>query len=110
MTINKFKDRLIFYRDSFTDDIPEDVVHSSSAKTHDQKGWKVRKGWFTQLAFLFELALLDKLVTENLILKIKEDLTFIRSKDFNQRLTTKADITRLNKTINLILKALEQSS
>jgi len=110
MTLDKFKERLVFYRDCFTDEIPEDVVHSSSTKTHDQKGWKVRKGWFTQLAFLFELALLDKLIPENTIPKIKEDLTFIRSKEFNLRLTTKTDITRLNKTINLILKAIEQSS
>ncbi len=105
MTTDKFKQRLIFYRDSFTNEIPTELVHSTSAKA-GSKGWKVRKGWFTQLAFLLELAILDNLIPKSILKSVKFEIKFIRSKEFNSRLTNSEDIDRIDKCINLILQTL----
>lgn len=106
MTADKFKERLVFYRDSFTNEIPTELVHSTSPKV-EGKGWKVRKGWFTQLAFLLELAILDKLIPKAILKDVKSEVKFVRSKQFNSRLTNAEDIEGMDKCINLVLQALD---
>lgn len=94
-------DKLRYLRDSFSDEIPEEVVHSTSPN----KKFKVRKGWFQGVTATLERALDEGFVANHDIeLQVKDFVEEYLSQDFKDKpLTEASDIFEANKIINLVL-------
>jgi len=99
--------KLEHFRDDFGDEIPAEVVHSSSP---DNK-FKARRGWFHLVAGHLKYGLEDGYIKDPVLKeKVEDFLKWCVEGDFKKggdaRLTTEEDIAKANEVINSVLGSL----
>jgi len=94
-------DRLRKFRDLYSNEIPDEIIHGLEFK------YKVRKNWFNGVAATLELMILTGQILEpELAREVKEFIDFCAKTLSKKQLTEKEDIDRGNLIINKVLASL----
>ncbi|MDD5147284.1 MAG: hypothetical protein PHV63_01870 [Candidatus Daviesbacteria bacterium] len=96
----EFREDLIRYRGGYSDEIPEEILHSTSPNNN----FKVRKSWFQGLVAHLENGIVFGEITEpDTIRKVERGLRRFTSERFRQKVrTTRRDIQYANLLIELV--------
>ena len=98
--------RLRHFKDDYSDEIPETILHSTSSNPPPL--YKVRKAWFQSLSSTFNQVKRAKITIDTTLTgKIRAFQAMIHDLAFKQRLTTKEDIDQANEIIDELIEALE---
>lgn len=93
------KDRLRHLRDDWSDEIPDEIIHSTSPN----KAFKVRVGWFQGVTATLEAAL-EQIDDPALEAEVTRFVNYYTSDVFKaQELTKASDIFAANRIINRVL-------
>ncbi len=102
-------EKLKHLRDDYSDEIPAEMVHSSSP----ERMFKVRRSWFHSLLVRLEVGLMDGVIKDPEVVSKVEEFTQWAKEDFRVRdelrVTTREDIEKANDTISCVLNSLEPS-
>lgn len=98
---------LRFLNDSFSSEVPENILHSTSPNNR----FKVRKNWFQGLIADFEHAIeyLNPQKDSDLKNEINNFLNDYAKPEFTNRLTTSEDIRKADDLLNKVMSALEEN-
>ncbi len=105
--IQKMIAKLSHLKNDFSEDIPKEIIHSTSKNAGT---YKVRKVWFTMLTLLLNDIMYREhlLNNEKLTKKIKDYKQKVTNSQFNTRLTTREDINEANTLIDEVVAELEK--
>ncbi len=94
-------DKLRYLRDNFSDEIPDQVIHSTSPNN----AFKVRRNWFQGVVATLERALDEGLVSNpDMEWRVNVFIRDYTSQEFKDKpLTEASDIDEANRIINLVL-------
>lgn len=93
------------YLDSYSDEIPEEILHSSMVvdgkEVHPK--FKCRKGWFAALYATIDLGSGAGYIGNNIRDMFEDFEKYADETDFRKRLTVREDIDRANKILTAII-------
>jgi len=98
---------LRFLNDSFSSEIPEKILHSTSQDNR----FKVRKNWFQGVIadFAHAIEYLNPQKDNDLKNEINNFLDQFTKREFGNRLTTPEDIQSADDLLNKVISALEEN-
>ncbi len=101
----KLKQHLVWLKNDYSDEIPEEVIHSNNPSNK----FKVRKNWFVELNAALWMAVdyWKFIKKEEATVEIQKFLTYITSEEFGRKPLTEArDIEWANRVIDIAVAEL----
>jgi len=103
MTVAHYLARLKYLRDEFSDEIPNEILHSPMG----QPKYKVRKNWFQGVVADATNIVSSGYASEDSKRQLKEFHEYYEVSEMRSRLTTREDIDKANSLLSSLITDLE---